>query len=335
MNTPLISIIIPSYNRADLINETLQSVVEQTSPNWQCLVVDDGSNDGTQGTISAFAKADPRIKFLQRTEDYASGGNGARQMGLDHIQTPWVMFLDSDDVLDRSCIKNRLLEIDESLDMLVFHTATFKQQVGDHPIYWNLLKEGETNTDYIRRFIHQDMPWHTTGVLWSTSFLQKIGGWNQELTAWQDWELHLRALSFQPKIKAHKATADNYYRLDVKDSIASKKQSLAYSRAVCSAMHAVELKVLETLPSIEKDFRYLVYRNLIGNPIQWKRTDVSKQIIALGIPFNTVTKQRFVFAFWRARFYEITTVKRLLKHLLKISYYRRLYPRTTFLKQQF
>lgn len=335
MSKSLISIVIPSYNRATLINETLQSVVSQSSSDWECIVVDDGSTDTTVAVVSAFAKADSRIQVVQRNDNYTSGGNGARQMGLDLATSNWVMFLDSDDLLSQDCIKNRLAIIEEQLDMIVFHTAAFTEHIHDSSVYWNILQQGETIETYLTRFLRQDMPWHTMGVLWNKTFLQKIGGWNQELTAWQDWELHVRALTYTPQLKAHIATADNYYRLDVVNSIASKKKSITYSIAIQNAILSIETNVLEAVPALKQSLRYLIYRNLIANPIKWKRTDLPKQLLTSGIPFKTVSQKRFVFAYWRDRLCAITIVKRFLKRRMKLSYYHRLYPQTTFLKKKF
>jgi glycosyltransferase involved in cell wall biosynthesis len=335
MSKPLISIIIPSYNRATLIKETLQSVVTQSSADWQCIVVDDGSTDETIAVVSAFAKADSRIQLLQRDDTYASGGNGARQMGLDHVHSNWVMFLDSDDMLAQYCVENRLQVCEEALDMVVFHTGTFKNHIGDHDILWNILQEEETIQEYMIRFLSQDMPWHTTGVLWSTAFLKRIEGWNQELTAWQDWELHIRALTYSPNIKAHTGKPDNYYRLDVAGSIATKKKSLEYIKTIKNAIKLIEEKVLEVMPTLKQHLQYLIYRNLIANPIKWKRADLPQQVLTSGIYFKTVSKRRFIYAYWRERFFAITLVKRFLKHKLKFSYYTRLHPQTTFLKKKF
>ena len=54
MHEPLVSIIIPSFNRANLIGETLDSIINQTYTNWECLVVDDGSTDKTQQVVKKY-----------------------------------------------------------------------------------------------------------------------------------------------------------------------------------------------------------------------------------------------------------------------------------------
>jgi len=308
----------------------------QTSPDWECIVVDDGSTDDTVSVVSAFAKADPRLHLFQRGDTYAPGGNGARQMGLDQANSDWVMFLDSDDVLDLECIQNRLTVIEEGVAMCVFHTASFKEQPQENGMYWNILHESETPKEYLMRFLYQDMPWHTTGVLWNAAFLRNIGGWNQELSAWQDWELHVRALTNNPRIKAHLGKADTYYRLDVADSIATRKKTLKYLEAVKKAIKSIEGKVLNsnTIPDPKRHLRFLIYRNLIAYPIKWKLMKLPFQILKRGMPFQTVSRARFISAYWKERLFAITLLKRILKKKFKLEYYKKMYPQTTFLKKR-
>ena len=59
-NKPLVSIIIPTYNRANLIGETVESILAQTYQNWECIVVDDGSNDNTDVLLAEYVKKDKR-----------------------------------------------------------------------------------------------------------------------------------------------------------------------------------------------------------------------------------------------------------------------------------
>ena len=62
---PRFSIIIPTFNRAELIRETVDSISQQTYENWECIVVDDASTDNTRAIIEEFSKVDPRIKYVQ------------------------------------------------------------------------------------------------------------------------------------------------------------------------------------------------------------------------------------------------------------------------------
>ena len=65
---PLVSIIIPTYNRAHLIGETLDSVLAQTYQNWECIIVDDGSSDNTDEVIGAYVEKDSRFKYYHRSD---------------------------------------------------------------------------------------------------------------------------------------------------------------------------------------------------------------------------------------------------------------------------
>ena len=83
MESYLVSVIIPTYNRSHLIGETLDSIMLQTYDNWECIIVDDGSIDYTTELLEFYIKRDDRFKFFKRTKDYLSGGNGARNYGLN------------------------------------------------------------------------------------------------------------------------------------------------------------------------------------------------------------------------------------------------------------
>ena len=96
MNPPFFSIVIPTYNRADLISLTLQSVLNQEFAGFEVLVVDDGSTDDTAAVVVPLTTADPRLHYLPKAN--AERG-AARNYGLARAQGRYVLFLDSDDLL--------------------------------------------------------------------------------------------------------------------------------------------------------------------------------------------------------------------------------------------
>ncbi len=89
----LVSLIVPTYNRAALLDETLASVVAQTYPHWECIVVDDGSTDETASVAARYA---PRVRYLRQAN---AGPAAARNHGVSEAQGGALMFLDSDDLL--------------------------------------------------------------------------------------------------------------------------------------------------------------------------------------------------------------------------------------------
>ncbi len=96
---PLVSIIIPTYNRAHLIGETLDSVLAQTYTNWECIVVDDGSTDATDALMAKYCAKDSRIRYYHRPEEHLPGGNGARNYGFKMSKGEYIQWFDSDDLM--------------------------------------------------------------------------------------------------------------------------------------------------------------------------------------------------------------------------------------------
>ncbi|MGY5850391.1 glycosyltransferase family 2 protein [Salegentibacter sp. F14] len=103
---PLISIIIPTYNRADLLGETLASVLKQTYQNWECIIVDDGSEDDTKALVHSYK--DNRIKYFYKKHEERSQ---ARNLGLSKANGDLIQFLDSDDILENTKLKRSLEKI--------------------------------------------------------------------------------------------------------------------------------------------------------------------------------------------------------------------------------
>lgn len=95
MSPPTVSIVIPTYNRADLLRRALDSVITQTFTDWEIVLVDDGSTDGTEGLAAEYRRRlGDRLRYVQRE----NGGCGrARNTGIDRARGRFVAFLDSDD----------------------------------------------------------------------------------------------------------------------------------------------------------------------------------------------------------------------------------------------
>lgn len=107
-NQPYFSIIIPTYNRAHLIKETIASVQSQTFENWECIVVDDGSTDNTKEVIAELIKNDERIKYIYQENAERSV---ARNKGIKNAKGDYICFLDSDDLYESNHLETLLRHI--------------------------------------------------------------------------------------------------------------------------------------------------------------------------------------------------------------------------------
>ena len=93
----LITVIIASHNYAHFIAQTLDSVLAQTYPNWECIVVDDGSTDNTREVVERYAQADQRIQYTwQENQGLAAARNG----GIAKSSGEYLQFLDADDLIE-------------------------------------------------------------------------------------------------------------------------------------------------------------------------------------------------------------------------------------------
>lgn len=104
--TPRVSIVIPTYNRVAYIVEAIRSVQLQSVADWELIVVDDGSTDGTSAALEQVARGDPRIRMIRN--DRTPGPAGARNAGLRQVRSEFVAFLDSDDVWSPAFLERQL-----------------------------------------------------------------------------------------------------------------------------------------------------------------------------------------------------------------------------------
>ncbi|WP_200334542.1 glycosyltransferase family 2 protein [Thiocystis violacea] len=93
---PIISIIIPCYNQSRYLGETLDSILAQTYPHWECIVINDGSTDDTASVARRYSHQDQRIRSIEQEN---KGLSAARNRGLEEIKGDFVQFLDSDDTI--------------------------------------------------------------------------------------------------------------------------------------------------------------------------------------------------------------------------------------------
>ena len=94
MKTPLVSVLMPAYDAEQFIAEAIESVLAQRYQEWEMIIVNDGSTDGTEGIITRYS--DPRIKLISQEN---AGEASARNTALKHINGEYVAFLDADDFL--------------------------------------------------------------------------------------------------------------------------------------------------------------------------------------------------------------------------------------------
>lgn len=208
---PLVSVIVASYNKEKYISETINSVLSQTYPNWELIIVDDLSTDQTGDIVKHFEKQNNRIHLYINLEN--KGANYSRNRGIRFAKGKYVIFLDADDMLSSNCLSTRVNHIENTnFDLCVFTMQIFKTSIGDLNGLWK-----PQSKKPLKDFLAHMLPWQTMQPIWDLNFLITIGGFDEKFQRLQDVELHTRAL-FQTGVKYKQVIGkpDCFYRIDEK-----------------------------------------------------------------------------------------------------------------------
>ncbi len=180
---PLVSIIIPTYNRAYLIGETLDSIIAQSYNNWECIVVDDGSTDATITVMDGFKAKDTRFQYFTRPTEKLKGANSCRNIGLDKAKGAFIIFFDSDDLMTKDHIEIKLKPLLSSdLDFSITKTKFFNPEDGSLEGYYKFEAFKLTAHNYIV----QNINWLTLDVCIKVGIAKKIQ-FNETLKSGQEY----------------------------------------------------------------------------------------------------------------------------------------------------
>lgn len=122
----MVSLVIPVYNRKYFVEKMLYSVLEQTYTNWELILVDDGSTDGTYEMMHSFSQKDNRIRLYKRNR-LPKGGQTCRNIGLEVARGEYIIFLDSDDLIKNTCVEYRVSFMNKHplIDYAIFPAKSF------------------------------------------------------------------------------------------------------------------------------------------------------------------------------------------------------------------
>ena len=119
MVTASLSIIIPTFNRAERLKKAIQSVLKQSQPCDEIIVVDDGSCDATRKVVEEFENRNTPLKYYYQKN---KGPAAARNLGIEKSECDFIAFLDSDDHFHKNKIEKQYCELQKNNDYLISHT---------------------------------------------------------------------------------------------------------------------------------------------------------------------------------------------------------------------
>lgn len=194
--SPIVSIIIPCYNYATLIHETLTCVLEQSYTNWEAIIVDDGSTDNTKAIVEAFTSDLRFIYIFQKNK----GLPAARNTGLAKAKGKYIQFLDADDLISKEKLRLQVHYMEEHANVHISYT---------NAVYF---KHGNVDETYATMEMTHT-PWipklHSKGIkvvqeliarnimpvnapLIRYHIFEIVGQQNENLKSLEDWEFWFR-----------------------------------------------------------------------------------------------------------------------------------------------
>lgn len=152
---PQISVIVPIYNAERWLRRCVDSILAQTFTDFELLLIDDGSTDGSGAIIDAYAAADPRVRPFHKPN---GGVSSARNLGLDHATGEFITFIDSDDWIDDGYLNDLIIHKECDIVLSYYSAIGWKEWVS-HPY-----EEREYNVDNIYHFLDKyliscNTPW--------------------------------------------------------------------------------------------------------------------------------------------------------------------------------
>lgn len=133
----LVSVIMPVYNREDVVGESIESLLSQSYKNWELIIIDSGSSDNTLQVCNAYAEKDNRIKIVARKN---SGVSASRNAGLKEAQGEYVFFLDSDDVIHPKLLETLVNAMDKTCAKISGSSVLSIRQKNWHKLYEHIEK---------------------------------------------------------------------------------------------------------------------------------------------------------------------------------------------------
>jgi len=200
---PLVNIIIPTYNYAGFIAQTLESLRAQTYTHWECVVVDDGSTDDTRAVVARFVQSDARISYVyqENGRQAAARNNGLRRSGGQYVQ-----FLDADDLLESRKLERQVayLEAHPEVDIIYGSVRYFRTERMDERLYSMTLKNepwmpetSGSGQTVLRKLVRHNMLAVNSALL-RRRVVSEVGYFDEALPPLEDWDYFIRC-AFQGK----------------------------------------------------------------------------------------------------------------------------------------
>lgn len=186
---PLVSVMMPAFNAARFIGPAIESIINQTYPNWELIVVDDGSNDDTYALAKAYADQDTRIHVYKEPH---TGRGQARNKVLAHCRGEYVAVCDADDVFvkERFALQVAFLLANPEVAAVGSQCVSFINEPGD--MGNSIVKWPVNAMDIASVFEKHKMGMPNSASMIRSRMFEQYGGYDRRLLRAQDYGFYLK-----------------------------------------------------------------------------------------------------------------------------------------------
>ena len=226
MTTKKISIIVPCFNQAKYLDESLQSVLNQSFTDWECIIVNDGSTDITKVVSNDWIKKDSRFKYVFQDN---GGLSSARNLGIKKAESEFILPLDADDKIGENYLELAYQVFQEHKDLKVVYCEAKK--FGDSDELWKLPEFSLYNLSRKNMIF--------CSALFRKKDWELVGGFDVNMIhGWEDWEFWISMLKNGGLVKKIESVQFYYRVKDVSMLKAMDAQKTKETEEYLSVKHA-------------------------------------------------------------------------------------------------
>lgn len=264
----MVSVIITTHNRIELLKRAIESVLIQTYKEYECIVVDDASSDGTEEYMVSLNN--PKITYYRILPENSRGGNYARNVGIALAKGEYLAFLDDDDCWFKEKLEKQVAVLEKNLDVgLVYcwYIKDYIQENRQEKYKQKLMMRGDMS-----KKIFAEIMTITSCVLVRREIVERVGGFDEKLGFWQEYDFCIRVCQITQVdyVKQHLVVV----RCDKKDKNRLSNKYNGWAEAVKYHNKKYKKQINELSDSLKQKRKIMIYSEAIMRTDSWRKRKV-------------------------------------------------------------
>jgi glycosyltransferase involved in cell wall biosynthesis len=198
----VVSVIVPCYNQGCFLADALDSILNQTYTNWECIIVNDGSTDNTEEVALKYRNQDARFRYIKTPN---SGLSSSRNTGIKSAKGDFIQLLDSDDLIEKYKLQDAVdfLPADNCQNIIPYSSMRYfenddivtPQILGRESFVAHVEIKKEDSTASQKAVVYARNPFVISAPIYPITLFNTIGYFDEELGALEDWDFHIRCIN--------------------------------------------------------------------------------------------------------------------------------------------